>query len=208
VSAFELLEATYPYRVSLGVAFFLTLGVRDWRKHPEDPKRAKEYLFLLYAMLCAIAYGVVHDQITSTISPEYFLAGKGLADDPRPFRWAVTVLAIHASYGVGLVAGALLLIANNPSPSRPQLAYRELAPLALLPLAFAAALAVAGGVADLGDPFHLERKLKGVVAPPRTARFLFVWGVHAGSYAGAVIGLAWAVWLVRAGRREPDPPIA
>jgi hypothetical protein len=204
----EILEATYPYRVALGVAFFLTLGIRDWVKHPEDPKRAKEYLFLLFSMVCAIAYGVVHDQITATISPEYFLVGKGLADDPRPFRWAVTVLAIHASYGVGLVAGALLLIANNPSPARPQLAYRELAPLAVLPLALAAGLAVAGGFADQGDPFHLATKLKGVVSPARTGRFLLVWGVHAGSYAGAVLGLAWAVWLVRAKRQEPDPGIA
>ena len=37
--------------------------------------------------------GLVHDHITATISPEYFLQGKELVTDPRPFRWAVSLLA-------------------------------------------------------------------------------------------------------------------
>ena len=76
--------------------------------------RAKEYAFLLYAMLVAAAYAVAHDHLTATISPEYFLYGKGLAQDPRPFRWAITPLAVRASLAVGLFGGAALLLANNP----------------------------------------------------------------------------------------------
>src|SRR5437588_1818678 len=86
-------ELILAYRVPLGFAFFLVLGVHDWLAHRESPKRAKEYLYLLYGMTLAIIYGVAHDHVTATISPYYFLVGKELELDPRPFRWAVTVLA-------------------------------------------------------------------------------------------------------------------
>jgi len=39
----------------------------------------REYSFLLSAALLAAAYAVVHDQITVTLSPEYFVYGKGQA---------------------------------------------------------------------------------------------------------------------------------
>src|SRR5207248_2159371 len=62
----EALSATYPYRVLAGAIFFLTLGVIDRVRHPEDPRRAKEYLFLLFAMTAAILYGIAHDHVTAT----------------------------------------------------------------------------------------------------------------------------------------------
>jgi hypothetical protein len=47
--------------------------------------RAKEYAFLLYTMVVAAAYGVAHDHVTATISPEYFLYGKRLSEASQPF---------------------------------------------------------------------------------------------------------------------------
>jgi hypothetical protein len=151
---------------------------------------AKEYAFLLYAVLVAVAYGVAHDHVTATISPEYFLLGKGLAEEPTPFRWAVTLLAARASANVGLMGGAALLVANNPRRGGvpPQLSYRVLARLTFVPLAFAvvtaAAAAAVNAVARFGTATASEL---GVVSSRRWA-FTLVWGAHAGSYAGAILG--------------------
>lgn len=77
--------------------------------------RAKEYAFLLYAASLAVAYAVTHDQVTATISPEYFVYGKGL-DASLP-RLHVAWLAVRAGLPVGLLGGAALLVANNPRRS-------------------------------------------------------------------------------------------
>jgi hypothetical protein len=97
----------------VGVTILAGLAVRDIARNRTDTRRAKEYAFLLATTLAAVVYGVLHDQLTVTISPEYFLEGKGLADDPRPLRLAVGLLAVRASWWVGLALGAALLVANN-----------------------------------------------------------------------------------------------
>jgi len=66
-----------------GVAILAAMALLDYLQHPKNPTRLKEYAFLVYAMLVAVAYGILHDHVTATISREYFLRWKGLADDPR-----------------------------------------------------------------------------------------------------------------------------
>jgi hypothetical protein len=138
-------ESTFSLRLILAGVFFTAMLAVDVARHGRAAPRLGEYGFLLLAMLAAVAYGVGHDHLTATISREYFLFGKGLADDPRPFRWAVTLLACRATYWIGLLAGALLLVANNPSPNRPRVAYAKLLLLSLWPLGLAVGLAFAGG---------------------------------------------------------------
>ncbi|MDC3960939.1 hypothetical protein [Polyangium jinanense] len=55
-------------------------------------------VLLVVTTILALAYGITHDHLTATLSPEYFLFGKDLASDPRPFRWAVTLLGAKASW--------------------------------------------------------------------------------------------------------------
>jgi hypothetical protein len=117
------------------LAFLAGRAIHDVARHGRDAPRAREYGFLLLTTLAAVVYGVVHDQITATISPEYFLVWKGLAGDPRPLRLAVTLVAVRSSWWVGLLAGAGFLLANNPRRSGVKsLGYRELGGLAALPL--------------------------------------------------------------------------
>jgi len=59
----------------------------------------REYSFLLSAALLAAAYAVVHDQIAVTLSPEYFVYGKGL--DPAFLGLDVAWLAVRAGASVG-----------------------------------------------------------------------------------------------------------
>ena len=194
----EAYEGTLPYRIAAGVTFFLVLAIRDWILHPNDPRRVKEYLLLVFAMGVAVAYGIAHDHITATISPDYFLAGKGLAGDPRPFRWAVTLLAMKAAYGPGLIVGAAMLIANNPSPGRPQLPYTQMVRLCGYPIAGAvigAALAAATAWL-LADVPWLHATATDFATEQRAVRFLVTWGMHAGSYGGATLGTVLAVGAV------------
>ncbi|MBI3724494.1 hypothetical protein HY251_11150 [bacterium] len=202
----QALGRTDGWRLLAGALFFLALGVHDWRRHPEDPRRAKEYLFLLYSMLLSVLYAVLHDHVTATISREYFLYGKGLVDDPRPFRVAVTVLAAHAGYGPGLFAGACLLLANNPRPTRPQLPYRDLARLAALPLGGAVLAAALGAALFSRDVFH-QRELARELAGERWSRFLATWGIHYGTYSGAALGTIAAVVIVLRARRRKAAPV-
>jgi alpha-beta hydrolase superfamily lysophospholipase len=170
--------------------------------------RAKEYGFLLYAMLAAAAYAVAHDHVTATISPEYFLYGKGLAEDPRPFRWAVTLLAVRASVAAGLLGGALLLLANNPrrSGQPPQLTYRALVKLSLIPIATAALFAVISGIINSSAQLGADEALALGVVHYRVWRFVIVWGIHVGSYAGALLGSVATAILVFARRRKLSRP--
>jgi hypothetical protein len=160
--------------------------------------RARDYAFLLYSMLAAAAYAVAHDHVTATISPEYFLLGKGLAMSPQPFRWAVTLLAMRASCGTGLLAGAALLVANNPRRSGrpPQLSYPSLLKLSMIPLALAALTAVVGGVVNAGALVGSHTAASLGVVPDRVRPFVIVWAVHAGSYAGALLGTVVSVIAV------------
>ncbi|WP_437762671.1 hypothetical protein WMF27_45055 [Sorangium sp. So ce281] len=51
---------------------------------PVSPSRLREYLAILAGALAAGACGALFDQVTATISPEYFLDGKGLAASSLP----------------------------------------------------------------------------------------------------------------------------
>lgn len=195
-------DQTLPYRLGFAALFFLVMGVRDWIKHPENPTRLREYGFLLSGMVLWILYGMVHDHITATISPEYFLQAKGLASSSRPFRWAVTLLAAKATYGPGALMAALFLIANNPKPNLPQLSYGELLRLCLVTLTLAGLVAVSLGLLStfLGDSTDLVSLVEQHGAQERSSQFMLVWGIHFGSYIGAVLGTVWSV--IQIGRRR------
>lgn len=166
------------YRIVCGVAIFALLGFYDRWKHPEDPRRTKEYLFLVLATGAAVCYGILNDLITSVLSPEYFRYGKGLAGEGYGFTRQVVILAIKASYGFGLLIGASYLMLNNPKQNVPQLSYSRLFRALLWPLCGAVLLAVCCGVG--GAFIHFFADLPRGMSNVRL--------IHMGSYAGALLG--------------------
>jgi hypothetical protein len=163
--------------------------------------RAREYAFLLYAVVLAAAYAVIHDEVTVTISLEYFVYGKGLTGES--LRWGVALLAVRASLPVGLLAGTTLLVANTPrSPRGPsRLPYANLMRLALVPLLTAVAGAGVTGAANAHARIGEAAAVSLGVPAARIAGFVTVWGVHFGSYAGGVLGIAVSAALVVVRRR-------
>lgn len=193
-------DRTLPYRLGFAALFFLTMGIRDWIKNPQNPTRVHEYCFLLTSMLLWVAYGIMHDHITATISPEYFLHAKQLSTSPYAYRISVTLLAAKATYGPGAIVGALLLIANNPSPHAPQLPYRKLFQYCVYAVLMAMLTGIGLGLmcSFFGGRTVLRELAADNYAQDRQLQFMLVWGIHAGSYLGAFLGsVLVTVFVVR-----------
>ena len=165
-------------------------------------ERAREYAFLLYAVAVAAVYAVVHDQITVTISPEYFLYGKGVT--AASLRWGAAWVAVRASMASGLLAGTALLVANSPMAARApnRLTYAELARITLIPLATAVAGATIAGAVNAHTRIGEAAALSLGVPVERVPSFVTVWAAHFGSYAGALLGIAASAALVWVRRRS------
>ena len=193
-------------RVAAGVGVFTVLGLIDLRRNGRAATRWREYGVLVACVLAALAYGAVNDQVTVTISPEYFLYGKELAktvgDPPASelaLRWAAAVVGLKATWSAGLLIGVVLLLANNPWRSLPRLPNRRLIGLLPVILLCAATLAVVGGVVGhAGLMTHWQADFEDQVRADlwRPRRYMATWGVHLGGYAGGLIGTAWAAALV------------
>ena len=210
-------DAGLLVRITTGVAVFAALAVADLRRHGRAATRWREYGVLLAAVVAALVYGAVNDQVTVTISPEYFLYGKELAravgDPPSSMlalRWAAAKVGFMATWSAGLAFGVALLIANNPWRNLPRLPNRRLVALLPLILITAAACGVAGGaVGYAGLLTRISTDFQDLVRADlwRPRRFMATWGVHLGGYVGGLLGtIAAVVLLVRERRQRAAPP--
>ena len=110
------------------------------------------FRFLGIVLLCiaaSVAYGLLHDQITIRIAPEYFTV---LHPQILPTDTPLTVLALAwgviATWWVGLILGLILAVASCAG-SRPKLSVGDLVrPVAWLLLVMAIG-AVVSGVAGI-----------------------------------------------------------
>ncbi|MCY0966545.1 hypothetical protein OUO13_15265 [Oceanospirillaceae bacterium G-43] len=151
-----------------------------------------------FALLAAV-YGVIHDQITYSLSPEYYQRFKfiqfGIGHWLLPERWLVAVTGVMATVWVGALAGLWLGILGY---WRPQL-FKQRGRMVLTLLGSAISGGLSGYLA--GELWLTEYGINslqhwiwpGVQAP---AAFVLVGFVHAGSYAGAVVGVLLATILV------------
>ncbi len=167
---------------------------------PRRATRWREYAALLAAGLVGGAFGAAVDQLSVTLSPDYFELGKGIAPGPG-LRARVAALGLQAGITAGLIAGGVLLAARGHGPSAPTLAATARATPAVLLGALAGGPL---GAVTLGplDPLGLRAELGPLLSDPARVRaFCWVWGLHAGVYAGAALGLGVAAWRVRRSRR-------
>jgi hypothetical protein len=144
-------------------------------------------------------YGIANDFVTSTISWEYFCFAKEqypgpitqLPPAPRELYPAAAVVGMKATWTMGLLIGAMLLIANNPRRDRPRWPYARLMKYLAMILGATVLCAALMGVAGyFGALDGLDNGFAEAVteSPLRQRRFLTVWGIHIGAYAGGAIG--------------------
>ena len=145
-----------------------------------------------FATLAAIAYGILHDQVTAHVCVEYFtIAHPPVFPTQSPF-WLAIGWGIIATWWVGLPLGIGLALAARIG-SAPKLAVGDLMrPVAVLMLACLAIAFATGGIGALvsangGDAIGYWRE---VIPPEKWTAFAFDAWAHSASYlAGAVGGL-------------------
>jgi hypothetical protein len=185
------------FRVLFGLSALAILAVLDFRKFGRESRRIREYGFVLAKVLATALFAAIHDLLTSSISPEYFIAGKGLAADH--IRLRAMWLGAQAALAPGALLGVSLTIANNPSKRLRQLSYRTLFGYFRFPIIGALSGALVLGLCGFFDLRNLTPDLLGSIESPQ--RFLVVWGIHWGTYIGGFCGLCVAVVYLRKGRQ-------
>lgn len=152
----------------------------------------------LAGTLIAGTFGILHDQITYTISPEYFTRMKfdqfKVWDMGFPRRVFVAEIGFLATWWVGLIGSwflARIAVRKFISPQRS----------VLLALVFVMAVAAGFGISGYfwGNLFAesspgWEEGLRSMKVVDATA-FNRVAGIHLGSYLGAFVG--WILAMVR-----------
>ncbi|MBI1319066.1 MAG: hypothetical protein GC168_08975 [Candidatus Hydrogenedens sp.] len=191
-------DPTLPWRIAGGMTIFAVLAWYDWRKNPENPTRIREYAFLFGVTLAAMIYGIAHDLVTYALSPDYYVYGKGITSAATGWNTDVALLAMQATWTGGLIGGAVLLIANNPSRGHVPVPYPTLLRYALVVLAVSACTEVVVGIAawmnaDAVRGWWGASNFRNVVDD----RFVLVLGMHWGAYGGAVAGLVVAYFAIR-----------
>jgi hypothetical protein len=154
--------------------------------------------------LIAGLYGAVHDQISYTISPEYFTKLKFRQFAYAHFGWPPRVFAAEvgflATWWVGLIAGWFVAragLVNLPtSAQRHSVVKAFLIVLSVTPVTGLIGALIGTAVASWTDlsgwsEFQHALDLEDLGA------FVIVAYLHVGSYSGGVIGLVLAVVYVR-----------
>lgn len=171
-------------------------------------------LFLI-ACLFAGAYGMLHNQISYTVSPEYFTQFKfhqfGISGD-TPERVGAAIVGWHAAWWMGIVIGIILIPAGLVI--RGNAAYfwkmiRVFGVVALTTLIFGlAALAYAYATVDPDTVGEMKRYGNEIA---NDAAFMRAGTMHNFSYLGGLVGIiagAVAIYFARAGQKAVQPQMS
>lgn len=162
---------------------------------------------ILLALGAAIAYGIIHDQVTARVCVEFFTLWHPPLLGPSPPSPTLLGLAwgVLATWWVGLGLGVLLALAARAGPWPPRDARSLLRPVALLLLACGALAALAGTTAYLlaeAGRIRLLGPLAAKLPPARHAAFLAdLWAHLASCGAGFLGGTLIALLTLRARAR-------
>jgi hypothetical protein len=172
------------------------------------PRVATRRLPAMLAIACsgavmAAVYGAVHDQISYSISPEYFTKMKF-----QQFRWAdagwpprvfASVVGVLATWWAGLFAGWFLARAGLdqlPPVQRRATAVRAFALMLGVAVTFGILGALCGRVTS-DNKYADWEDWRERLALEDVAGFATVAWLHAAGYVGALVGLIAAIIYVR-----------
>jgi hypothetical protein len=157
-------------------------------------------LFLFYTIVIAGLYGALHDQITYSISPEYFTKFKyqQFGFEPNWFgghRQTVAIIGFLATWWTGMLIGVVLGLVAFIFPDYKAMG-SALRRAIVVVIAFSAGFAVLGG---LYGRLHLAKTgvswwLPGDLSD-RTG-FITVGSIHNFSYIGGLFGLLVGIFIL------------
>jgi hypothetical protein len=192
----------FYYRVGLLVGLMAVVAGVDFWRHGREGSKYREYGFVLMAGMAGALAGFVNDWITSSISPDYFILGKGLeaGDD---LRLRAGVFGLKTGLSAGIIGGAVCLFAAARKSGFPPEQARAMLQALWMPVLGAVLLGVTLPVIAGGfDPVGLSARLDAVLKAEQIARFRLVWWIHTGLYAGLAAGLAAMIVRTKGGKNE------
>lgn len=157
---------------------------------------------LALCIAAAILYGLIHDQITIRLCPEYFTVAHAKIIESDSLTLIALAWAVVATWWMGAALGLFLAVASRAG-SEPRLGVRDVVrPVAVVLGVMACSALVAGVVGYVlasQDRIGLVGELAANVPAERHDRFMAAWWVHQASYTtGALGGIGVIVWtLVR-----------
>ncbi len=187
----------FLYRLTFLLLLMGIYAYYDLRRNPLNPTKWKEYGFFLVCSIIGSIIGVINDGITSNISADYFVFGKGILPGEK-FLFRVTELGAQAGFIAGGIAGAIYLMANNQKPNNPSLTYHQLFCMIWKPVIGAIFFGFMIPIFfHAYDPLDVYSSLSELIAESRIQRFLFVWWIHIGIYLGVIIGTIYGVFNIK-----------
>jgi hypothetical protein len=172
------------------------------------------FTFVLLAPLAAGLFGILHNQISYSIAPEYFTHFKfiqfGLMESELPPRLLASAVGLQASWWMGIplgLIGGLGLLATHPGPRRRRALWGSLATM----LGVTLLIAVAGLAYGWYVTRHIDlAQYQGWFIPDGVALrpFLSAGHMHNAAYLGGVLSLAvaWFVQLWQGRFARPEAP--
>jgi hypothetical protein len=162
-------------------------------------------LIVVLAVVVAGLYGMVHNQISYTVAPEYFTKFKfeqfGLVDSPLPERVRASMVGLLASWWMGIPIG-LLVGAAGFIHRGPQRMLRVSLWSLLVMVAFTLLFGLGGLVFGYFETAHINvAEYRGWFIPTDVTdlrRFLCAGYMHNSAYLGGVLAIlvAWAFHIV------------
>ena len=169
-------------------------------------KKLLVYVLLIMLAVCAASlYGILHNQISYTVSPEYFTKFKfkqfGFVDTQLPERVRASMVGFYASWWMGLPIGVLVGIAGFIHRG-----YRRMLKVSLLSMGVAICFTLLFGLCGLLYGYLQTKSVNlaeyGEWYIPRDVvdlrRFLCAGYMHNAAYLGGVMSIlvAWVFHIV------------
>jgi hypothetical protein len=166
---------------------------------PRHGERSTRWRIVVLCAALAAAYGVIHDQITIRISPEYFTLAHPAFFPTSDKTLLALCWGIAATWWVGAAFGFVLaLLLQDGRPTK-----RLAARVAFL-FAITGACAVIAGTVGYRlshlPLIALPDTVAGAAPALNRERFAAVWFAHTASYAVGIAGgamLLWRIWQER-----------
>lgn len=168
-------------------------------------KKFLVYLVLIFAA-CGLAglFGIVHDQITYSVSPEYYTKFKfiqfHLLDSPLPERLRAVIVGFLASWWMGIPIGILVGAAGFIHRGPQRMLAVSLRSFVMV-VAFTLLVGLIGLVYGFFQTSSIDlASYKGWFIPPNVIelrRYLCVGYMHNASYLGGALSIV-AAWIYHA----------
>jgi hypothetical protein len=193
----------FSYRVALLLGLMLVVSWVDFYRNGAQAVKFREYGFVIIAGMVGAVFGFVNDLITSSISPEYFILGKGLEESPD-LRMQAGLFGLRVGFSAGVIGGAVCLYASRRKSTFPPAKFSRLLQLLWMPVAGAILCGIALPlVFSKFDPARFSSQLPGLLDAGGINRFLQVWWTHVGLYTGMLIGLVAMILRAVKERKRP-----